>query len=157
MALNELEGNIELVFIKLLAIFYVSVLYVVFGVYITTLLDEYGFEDILVNNHDKSDGVFKLVFETAIVVGVIAIFAFMGRNLIQLIPFPLDGVMGFDYSQVKEVAAGNILLVFMFTFSSVLFNKIEILREKLNLYKSNKQFNIESKYIEDPKKIRIIA
>jgi uncharacterized membrane protein len=115
---------------------------------------------MLVSNdhHNKtSDSVFKLVVETAIVVGIIAVFAFIGRNLIQLIPFPFDGFMGFKYDDVKEVAAGNILLVFMFTFSSVLFNRIELLREKLNVYKQNKKFNVEMKYIEDPKKIRIIA
>ena len=157
---NEFDDNVEIVFLKIFAIFYVSVLYVIFGVYITTLLDEYGFVDILVDNdhHNKTnDSVFKLVVETAIVVGIIAVFAFIGRNLIQLIPFPLDGFMGFKYDDVKEVVAGNILLVFMFTFSSVLFNRIELLREKLNVYKQNKKFNVEMKYIEDPNKIRIIA
>jgi hypothetical protein len=157
---NEFDDNVEIVFLKIFAIFYVSVLYVIFGVYITTMLDEYGFVDMLVSNdhHNKTnDSVFKLVVETAIVVGIIAVFAFIGRNLIQLIPFPFDGFMGFKYDDVKEVAAGNILLVFMFTFSSVLFNRIELLREKLNVYKQNKQFNVEMKYFEDPKKIRIIA
>ena len=157
---NELDDKVEVVFLKIFAIFYVSILYVIFGVYITTMLDEYGFVDMLVNNDHQNttkDSVFKLVVETAIVVGIIAVFAFIGRNLIQLIPFPLDGFMGFKYDDVKEVVAGNILLVFMFTFSSVLFNRIELLREKLNLYKQNKKFNVEMKYMEDPKKIRIIA
>ena len=77
---NEFDDNIEIVFLKIFAIFYVSVLYVIFGVYITTMLDEYGFVDMLVDNnhHNKTnDSVFKLVVETAIVVGIIAVFAFI--------------------------------------------------------------------------------
>jgi hypothetical protein len=104
------------------------------------MIDEYGIPDLFIDNHDVKDSVFKLVFETAIIVGILAVFSFIGRNFIQLIPFPLDGFLGFKYESVKEVQAGNILLVFMFTFSSVLFNKIAILREKLNNVKKNNKF-----------------
>ena len=144
---NEFDDHIYLILIKIFAIFYVSVLYTIFGIYITTLLDEYGFNDLLINNDDKNDSIFTLVFETSVVVGVIAVFAFIGRNLIQIIPFPFDGLFGFDYSNVKEVAAGSILLVFMFTFSASLFNKIELLRSKLNLVKKNTQFKKDSSEI----------
>ena len=75
------------------------------------------------------------------------VFAFIGRNLIQIIPFPFDGLFGFDYTNVKEVGAGSILLVFMFTFSASLFNKIELLRNKLNLVKKNKHFEKDLKEI----------
>ncbi len=143
---NEFDDNLSIVLLKMFAIFYVAVLYVIFGTYITTLLDEYGFNDILVNNENSDKkSVFALVFETAIVVGVIAVFAFIGRNLIQAIPFPLDGFLGFKYDEVKEVTAGNILLVFMFTFSSVLYNKIEILRDRLDDVKQNKKFKNNDK------------
>lgn len=144
---NEFDDHIYLVLIKIFAIFYVAVLYTIFGIYITTLLDEYGFNDLLINNDDKHDSIFRLVFETSVVVGVIAVFAFIGRNLIQIIPFPFDGLLGFDYTNVKEVAAGSILLVFMFTFSASLFNKIELLRTKLNLVKKNKHFEKDLKEI----------
>ena len=110
---NEFDDHIYLVLIKIFAIFYVAVLYTIFGIYITTLLDEYGINDLLINNDDKYDSIFRLVFETSVVVGVIAVFAFIGRNLIQIIPFPFDGLYGFDYGNVKEVATGSILLVFM--------------------------------------------
>lgn len=140
MYLNEFEDSIGIVIVKMLAILYVGILYVIFGTYITTMIDEHGFMDMFIDNHDHKDSVFKLIFETAFVVAILAVFAFIGRNLIQLIPFPLDGLFGFDYKDVKEVQTGSILLVFMFTFSSVLFNKIEILREKLNDVKKNNKF-----------------
>ena len=137
---NEFDNSIGLIIIKIIAIFYVAILYTIFGIYITTLIDEYGIPDLFIDNHDVKDSVFKLVFETAIIVGILAVFSFIGRNLVQLIPFPLDGFLGFKYESVKEVQAGSILLVFMFTFSSVLFNKISILREKLNNVKINNKF-----------------
>lgn len=137
---NEFDNSIALIIIKIIAILYVAILYTIFGIYITTMIDEYGIPDLFIDNHDVKDSVFKLVFETAIIVGILAVFSFIGRNFIQLIPFPLDGFFGFKYESVKEVQAGNILLVFMFTFSSVLFNKIAILREKLNNVKKNNKF-----------------
>jgi len=137
---NEFDNSIALIIIKIIAILYVAILYTIFGIYITTMIDEYGIPDLFIDNHDVKDSVFKLVFETAIIVGILAVFSFIGRNFIQLIPFPLDGFLGFKYESVKEVQAGNILLVFMFTFSSVLFNKIAILREKLNNVKKNNKF-----------------
>ena len=144
---NEFDDHIYIVLIKIFAIFYVAVLYTIFGIYITTLLDEYGFNDLLINNDDKNDSIFRLVFETSVIVGIIAAFAFIGRNLIQIIPFPLDGLFGFKYDNVKELASGSILLVFMFTFSASLFNKIELLRSKLNLVKKNKHFEKDLKEI----------
>lgn len=137
---NELNNNIPFMTIKIISIFYICILYVLFGTYITTLLDEYGFNDMLIDNHDEADSIFHLTFETAIVVGFLAVFAFIGRNLILLIPFPFDGLFGFNYEKDRSVEVGNILLVFMFTFSSVLFNKIELLRTKLNDYKKNNKF-----------------
>ncbi len=143
---NEFDDNIEIVFLKIFAIFYVSVLYVIFGVYITTMLDEYGFVDMLVDNDHKNkstDSVFKLVVETAIVVGIIAVFAFIGRNLIQLIPFPFDGVFGFNYESVREVTSGAILFVFMVTFSASIQQKVVKLQSKLNLIKTKKYKSVQ--------------
>jgi hypothetical protein len=145
---NEFDEHIYLVLIKIFAIFYVAVLFTIFGIYITTLLDEYGFNDFFINNNNSiNDSVFKLIYETAIIVAVIAVFAFLGRNIVQLIPFPFNGVYGFKYDSVKEVGSGSILLVFMFTFSASLFNKIEILRKKLDLVKKNNHFNSDMKDI----------
>ncbi len=140
----NLGEDIRLIGIRLLAIMYIAIIYVIFGIYITYLLDEYGYHDIFVNNHDDSnDSIFKMVLELGVMVGIIACIAFIGRNLIQLIPFPFDGVFGFNYESVREVTSGAILFVFMVTFSASIQQKVVKLQSKLNLIKTKKYKSVQ--------------
>lgn len=141
----KLSDDIKLIGIRLLAIMYVAILYVIFGIYITYLLDEYGYHDIFVNSHDDSqDSVFHMVWELGVMVGIIACIAFIGRNLIQLIPFPFDGVFGFDYESVRELTSGAILFVFMITFSASVQQKVIKLQTRLNLIKTKKYKSVQT-------------
>ncbi len=109
----------------------------------TILLDEYGYHDIFVNNDDDpQDSVFQMVWELGVMVGIIACIAFIGRNLIQLIPFPFDGIFGFDYESVREVTSGAILFIIMVNFSAMIQTKITNLQDKLNNIKKRKYNHI---------------
>ncbi len=139
----KLSDDIKLIGIRVLAIMYITVLYVIFGVYITYLLDEYGYHDIFVNSeNDNSDSIFVLIFELSIMFGILAVIAFIGRNLIQLIPFPFDGIFGFDYESVREVTSGAILFIIMVNFSAMIQTKITNLQDKLNIIKKRKYNHI---------------
>jgi hypothetical protein len=141
----KLGDDIRLIGIRLLAIMYIAVLYVMFGIYMTILLDEYGYHDIFLNNDDDpKDSVFQMVWELGVMVGIIACIAFIGRNLIQIIPFPFDGVFGFDYESVRELTSGAILFVFMITFSASVQQKVIKLQTKLNLIKTKKYKSVQT-------------
>ncbi len=140
----NLGDDIKLIGIRLLAIMYIAILYVMFGIYMTILLDEYGYHDIFVNNDDDpQDSVFHMVWELGVMVGIIACIAFIGRNLIQIIPFPFDGAFGFNYESVREVTSGAILFVFMITFSASVQQKVVKLQSKLNLIKTKKYKSVQ--------------
>ncbi len=65
--------------------------------------------------------------------GILATLSYVGRNLTQMISFPLDGVNGFDYMRLKEVSSVTILTVFIFTYSSILASKSSALKSKLGV------------------------
>ncbi len=134
--MNQTNDNFTTTILTLTAIFYITVLYILFGIYVVTLLDEYGINSILIDKNDTKDSIFRLVLELAITVATTACIAYVGKYLIQLIPFPFDGWYGFDYKSVREVNTGHILFIFMFTFSAIISNKMEVLKKKLNNIKS---------------------
>jgi hypothetical protein len=46
------------------------------------------------------------------------------RNLVSLIPFPLNGVAGFDHSRLKELEGGEVLAVVLILFQRNLYDKV---------------------------------
>jgi hypothetical protein len=70
--------------------------------------------------------------ETTAILAFYGIVAYLGRNVIQKIPFPLDGLYGFKYSNVKEVASGALLLWILINYSPILTNKIKIIRKRFS-------------------------
>jgi len=46
------------------------------------------------------------------------------RNLVNLIPFPLNGVAGFDHSRLKELEGGEVLAVVLILFQRNLVDKV---------------------------------
>ena len=70
--------------------------------------------------------------ETIIALSVLGVLTYIGRNVLQKIPFPLDGVSGFDYMRVPEVITGGLLGWTVIIFSGVLDKKIKIINERLS-------------------------
>jgi glycopeptide antibiotics resistance protein len=52
------------------------------------------------------------------------VFSYIGRNIIHLIPFPLEGFYGFKHLKVKEVNSGALLTTFLVFFQSNLQLKL---------------------------------
>ena len=70
-----------------------------------------------------------LISHILIQVSITGIISYIGRNIIQLIPFPLDNYHGFDHSKVKEVSSGALLTVFLVMFQNNLSNKITYFKQ----------------------------
>ena len=74
------------------------------------------------------------------------IVAYIGRNVIQLIPFPLDGLYGFIHMRVKEVSSGSLLTSITSMFQLSLQEKITYLRKvQNNEYDEKEKKNKENK------------
>jgi hypothetical protein len=115
--------------IKLLDIGYVTFLYFMFG-----LVFAKGF-DLLYGDFDKqkykNQPKWKLFLEIILHVFTIGVTAYILRNLIELIPFPLDGVAGFRHSRLKELEGGHILTVVLILFQKNLEEKVKYFGESV--------------------------
>ena len=123
----------EFTFIKSLAIVYVTVIYAMGGVWLAALADRKflrSYYHTPAEEDEMSTG--KHFWETIIILSVLGVLTYIGRNVLQKIPFPLDGVLGFDYMRVPEVVTGGLLGWTIFIFSGVLDRKIKIINERLS-------------------------
>ena len=97
-------------------------------------LDKYLFNFV----YDKTDNdinkktTIRHFTETSYILSVIAVFAYLARNLFQSIPFPLDSINEFEYLRVKEVSSGLYIFYIILIFSVVLNRKISILRNRFS-------------------------
>ena len=57
---------------------------------------------------------------------LIGITVYFIRNIVQLIPYPLEGVAGYQHRRLKELGGGAILTFMIFIFQQDLTNKIKI-------------------------------
>jgi hypothetical protein len=132
---NEFKLFSEITFIKSLAIIYITVIYAMGGVWLAAFADR----KILGSYYhtpaeDDEISTRKHLFETIIILSVLGVLAYIGRNVLQKIPFPLNGVLGFDYGRVPEVVTGGLLGWTIFIFSGVLDKKIKIINERHMIY-----------------------
>lgn len=122
--------------IKCSAIIYISILYTFTGITISNVLETYFFPKLVKNkllseeDEDNRD-IFKLIFEIAIIFGILGIFSFFGRNLVEFIPFPLNKHRGFDYSRVQKLTSSLVFTVSTMT-CTLLTDRITLLKNKLN-------------------------
>ena len=132
---NIFSQNIEITIVTIIAIVYVSIIYILIGLYITYQLDNYVF-----NSQDKdfselrvnSTSLFQLVFEIILSFTVISIIAYIIRNIVRIIPFPFDYDNAIDYHNVREVHTGAVLIIILITFSQTLNKQYKEIKYKIS-------------------------
>jgi len=125
--------NPSITFIKIIAIAFVTIIYSFGGIFLVIGSDKY----LLKNFYDKTDedlekkSTTQHMLETTAILAVLGVVAYISRNILQEIPFPLDGLYNFKYLSVKEVSSGSLVLWILINFSVVLTNKVKIIRKRL--------------------------
>ena len=121
--------------IKIIAIMYISVIDILTGFFISVVVDKYIFPKSFSKDDDKKS-IIRLISEISLIISTFSVLAYIARNIIQLIPFPLDDKYGFKYDLVTEVKSGALIMGSLILYCSTLFSKIIIIRNKLG--KNNK-------------------
>lgn len=130
----SLIQNPKITLIKVIAIAFVTVVYAFGGLLLTVGSDRY----LLKQFYDKTNkdleekSTSRHLGETIAILAIFGILAYIARNLLQQIPFPLDGVYGFKYMNVQEVISGSLILWMLLNYSIVLTNKINIIKKRLS-------------------------
>ena len=93
---DKTSAEILITLIKCIAIIYITVIYVSFGIFMASLIDKF-YSKIFKKEDNKKTNI-KIISEIVTIVSTIAISTYILRNLILFVPFPLDNQYGFDYS-----------------------------------------------------------
>jgi len=125
----NLKKDIILRTIKIVDISYIVVLYFIVGYLLGYNLDIIFLQ--IFGNDYKSKSKNVLILEVLLQIMIIGILSYIGRNIVLLIPFPLDGFYGFDHTLVREVRTGSFLTVFLLMFQFHLQDKINYIRKDL--------------------------
>lgn len=114
--------------LKLIDITTLSVIYTAIAIIFSVVLDKIigPFDE----NYTKNKWTITLIFEICLNIGIISIAAYIIRNLVELIPFPFEGVgaigdfKGFEHKKVKELGGGVIYGFLLFFYQNNLKSKI---------------------------------
>lgn len=118
----------------ILAIVYVSIIYIFLGIITTYELDKNVFfyvEKEFSESVVITQPLYLLMFNIFITFSIITVVAYILRNIVFLIPFPFN-FAGIDYHNVKEVYTGAVMIIIMITFSQTLSKQYKDIKYKLN-------------------------
>ena len=122
---QTLSNDILMRSIKIFDMGYITILYVTLSLLCAISVDKiFGEFDEKI---EVEKPLWRLTVEFILTIWLYGVLIYVVRNLIELVPFPLDGYHGFSHKRVKEL---NSAMVFTFTF--VLFSKY--LKAKLDFY-----------------------
>jgi hypothetical protein len=67
-----------------------------------------------------------LFFDIILHLFMLGVTAYMLRNFIELIPFPLNGVAGYDHFRLKELEGGEVMALVLILFQKDLQDKVKV-------------------------------
>lgn len=115
--------------IKMVDIGYLTVIYVFFAIICAKLTDMlYGEFD---EKKEEQKTTVILFLELLISLWLYGVLIYCIRNIVPLIPFPLNGFQGFDHFRVKEVYNPTIFTFVFLLYCSILLHKIKHFYERL--------------------------
>jgi len=119
---KEAPYTLQFLGVKLLDIGLVSVYFFVIGIAVAKVFD-YIYGDFDKEKYEKHSKL-RLFFEIVLHLFLLGVVAYLLRNIVERIPFPLDGLAGFDHGRLKELEGGHVMAIVMILFQKNLQDKI---------------------------------
>jgi hypothetical protein len=115
-------GELTRMTIKLIDIGYISVLYIAIAVISAKATDRVlGKVDPML---EITKSKWRLTAEVIFVIWLFGILFYMIRNLVPLIPFPLDGIAGFSHARMKELTSSQVFSLLYLYFCNYFNDKL---------------------------------
>ena len=115
--------------VKLFDIGFVTTIYFIIAIVFAKIFD-YVYGKFNPEEY-KNESLWKLGTEIVIHIFLLAVLAYAMRNVVELIPFPLEGIAGFQHHRLKELEGGEIMALLMILFQNNLHEKIEFFGEMI--------------------------
>jgi hypothetical protein len=91
--------------------------------------------DLILGDFDEerasNKSIVRLLAELTLHLWTMGVLIYVARNLVELIPFPLDGVAGFQHARVKELTNASIFSIVILMFSEHLKAKAKHVYQRL--------------------------
>lgn len=128
---NNTRKEIILRIIKIIDIAYIFSFYAASGFFLSLLLEKIfpKFNESIYKN--KSTG--KIIIDICLQFATIGIVVYLTKNLFELIPFPLDGIHGYQHKKVKELKEALPLIYTIIYFQYSLRDKLLFVGNKFSL------------------------
>lgn len=116
-------------FAKLVDIGLVTVYYFFIGFVLSAIIDD-QLGDFSDENYEKTSTLW-IILEIVTHLFTLGIFSYVIRNLIERIPYPLEGYGGFHHIRLKEIQGGIVLSFVLLFFQKNLNDKILYLKKRV--------------------------
>jgi hypothetical protein len=126
--ITELQKDITRRAIKIIDIGYSSGFYLLSAILCVTIINKVIGKYNNEKEEKKSTG--RLILDVLLNIWIIAIFAYIVRNIFHIIPWPLEGIYGYQHMKVKDVANSAVFVSFMVIFDKHLQSRIGILKKR---------------------------
>lgn len=115
--------------IKILDIGFITAIYSVLGIFLAKVCDTVNgpFDK---EKEDKKS-TWRVLVELILYLWFIGVVVYVVRNIIPLIPFPLEGIYGFKHNMVKEVTGATMFSITFMYFQKYYKSKIEHLLNRV--------------------------
>ena len=117
--------------IKLVDIGFLTVIYFALGILMAKSIDAlYGEFD---EEAEKRKSMIQITVELMLLMWLLGIIVYMTRNLVELIPFPLDNISGFDHLQLKELKGATVFVFILMHFTRHFRKKLQYYYDNIRL------------------------
>jgi hypothetical protein len=105
---NSIKKEFVLRTIKIFDVAMLTILYFVIGYLFSWIINKMYY------NFDPNDDHIKFVvfLEVCAQVAVLGILIYLIRNLMNMLPFPFQGIYGYNHNKVKELQSGGVAVAF---------------------------------------------
>ena len=128
--------------VKLLDIGLVTVYFFLIGITAAKWFD-YMNGDLDVSKYEEKHS-FIIFLDIIMQLFILGVFAYVLRNIVEMIPFPFEGVAGFHHHRLKELHGGPALEFILLFFQQNLRKKIALFAQKVFGFKSTELPSIET-------------
>lgn len=116
--------------IKIIDIGFITTIYSLLGIFLAKVCDKVNgpFD----KKKEDRKPTWQILFEVILYFWFIGIVFYVVRNIVPLIPFPLEGVYGFKHERVKELINATMFVITFLYFQRYYQNKVQYLLNRLS-------------------------
>lgn len=122
---SELKREIVVRSIKLLDIGYITIIYFIAALISCILMDKFFGEFDQAKEEKKN--LTQIITELLVYMWFLGIVMYIVRNLVELVPFPLEGIYGFQHKRVKELGNAYVFVFILMTYQFYFRNRLNYL------------------------------